>query len=199
MRRGVNHLRTDFAVGHHLRRIELTQPEPHCQHPAQRLVDILFGQQALRQRFRQRPGIGAIVQVATRENGLCSSFLESWILSVGGHKVLHCAAVWNHKSVEFPLVAEDVGQEQLVLHVGHSIDAVVRRHDRRRMSCHDAGLELRQIVLSQHAFAHQVSGGAYTISLLVVDRIMLERGRQLQVLRVVPLRASYVGDGGARG
>ena len=110
---------------------------------------------------------------------------------MAGHQPLDRAAVGDDEPLELPLVAKQRLEQELVFGARRAVDRVVRRHDGGRLALDDARLEVRQEVLAQHPLA---DGDVHLgpVALLVVDGVVLQRGGQLQVPGMVPLRALHV-------
>ena len=93
-----------FVYGFMLRRIELAEAEPDLQHPPQRLVDVLLGQQA----FGEGAGMLGMNALLSRSLPVLDRgrrrFLERRVLHVRTHHVFGRAAVGDDKPLELPLV-----------------------------------------------------------------------------------------------
>ena len=187
MGRRVDFLLPELLVGHHLGRIEFTEPKPHFQHAAQRLIDLTLGQQAFGHSAGEVAHVRRVVEVAADQDRSRRRFFERRVLAMARHEPLDRAAVGDDEPVELPLVAKQGLEQELVLGAWCSVDRVVRRHDGRRLAFDDARLEVWQEVLAQHALADgDVDLGS--IAFFVVDGVVLQRGRKLQVSGIVTLR-----------
>ncbi len=102
----------------------------------------------------------------------------------GADAVVHRAPVGDHETVEAPLVAEDAREQPRVLARVHTVDAVVRAHDRPRLGVLDDALEAAEVDLAQRALV-DVCAHAHPVGLLVVRGEMLQRSADAARLQSV--------------
>ncbi len=91
------------------------------------------------------------------------------------HAVVDRSPVRNDEAVEAPLFAEYLGEQPMVLARVHTVDLVVRAHDRRRGRSLDGVFEAGQIDLAQRPFV-DVGTDSHPVVFLVVGSEVLERG-----------------------
>ena len=72
----VDLLLPELLVGHHLGRIEFTEPESDPEHTAQRLVDLAFGEQTLGDRAREVSDVRRVVEIAADQDSPGRRFFE---------------------------------------------------------------------------------------------------------------------------
>ena len=92
--------------GHHLGRIEFTEPESHPEHAAKRLVDLTFGEQTLGNRAREVSDVRRVVEIAADQDSSGRRFFERRVLVMPGDQALDRAAVGHDEALEFPFVAQ---------------------------------------------------------------------------------------------
>ncbi len=100
-----------------------------------------------------------------------------------GDRVVDAAPVGDDEAVVAPVVAQDLGEQPGVLAGVHAVDAVVGRHDGRRLGLDDDALERRQVDLAQRPRV-DVGADLHPVGLLVVGREVLHR--RADALRLQP-------------
>ena len=169
------------------------EPELGHQQRLQGLVDVRLREESALDGVLQGVEGVAALQVQARLDGDGAGFRRVAGDVVAAVDVIHRAAVRHHVSVEAPLVAEDVHQQELAAGCAVAEHAVVGAHHDLHVRFLHQLLESRQVGLVQVFHGRDrvvaVAGGFGT----GVYRIMLRAGGGLQVERVVSLDAFYIG------
>ncbi len=184
-------------------RVELAEPEPHRELPADRRVDVGLGQQALVQRSldpgHDRRTVRAVIGEAVHTGQQRSRRR----LLVGVEVVLRVDQIGGRARVRADQeVLVGPGAQllaQIRRHVVRAaVDQVVGGHHARHRTRLDRLTEGTQVVLVQDARAHR---GRRNVAprLVVVGEPVLEDGRRAPVRRVVAAQAARVGGGDRRG
>ncbi len=200
VRRGVEVLGAGVRV---VVRVELAEPEPHRELPADRRVDVGLGQQALVQRSldpgHDRRTVRAVIGEAVHTGQQRSRRR----LLVGVEVVLRVDQIGGRARVRADQeVLVGPGAQllaQIRRHVVRAaVDQVVGGHHARHRTRLDRLTEGTQVVLVQDARAHR---GRRDVAprLVVVGQPVLEDGRRAPVRRVVAAQAARVGGGDRRG
>src|SRR5450432_2830757 len=103
--------------------------------------------------------------------------------------VIDGAAVRNDVAAKAPLAAQDVRHQPLVRTTGLAIRAVVGAHHGSRMSLDDSRAKRRQVGLSQISLSRPgVKAVAFRFGSAVYG-VVLGRGGNFQIARVIALQA----------
>jgi hypothetical protein len=147
-----------------------------------RTIQVGLGQVAVLYRLddsRRRQRVARHLQIEAGGDGL------------GG--LVHRPPIGDHHAVPAPLVAQDLGQQQLALGGEGAVDLVVGAHHGLRLALADGDLEAPQVDLAQRPLAHPGIDRHPTV-LLVVDREVLEGGAD-----ALALDAAHEGAGDPAG
>ena len=107
-------------------------------------------------------------------------------------RAVRAEPVADDEAVEAPLVAQQLGQQPVVLAAERAVEAVVAGHDHAHVGPADGGLERDEVQLAQRAFV-DLRGDRHPLELgVVADEVLDARGHTLG------LQPADVGDGELR-
>ena len=156
-------------------------------------VDVVLGEQLLAEGVLQGAEGGAALHVQARLDGdgaglgLALRYLVA-VVDVGDG-----AAVGDDVPLEAPLLAQDVGEQQLAARGALAVDAVVGPHDDFHLRLLHQHLEGRQVGLPEVVLRRLHIGLVARGLRSAVHGVVLAAGRHLQVDGVIALHAAHEG------